>query len=201
MKKLVIKTALITIACLLVLAILIYGILAIFSPKTLATVYQNFGNDSLSVKYTEKQYNKTKDIEDLYLLCVKLDYERDSEKTEEYTAILTSLTEYNGFCKEKDNEVGSVIKTHELIEGKFVCAVYKNGGIEKTVETAKGLICEEYSKYNCINTFIITFGEGLKGEEILKLKNCLIEIKMNFVYGESLANIENDINLLEEIAK
>ena len=56
MKKLVLKTVCITLAGILALGVILFGIFALISPKTIANVADKMGNYSVSVFYYEKAY-------------------------------------------------------------------------------------------------------------------------------------------------
>ena len=73
MKKLVLKTALITAGALVILFGIFCVVNLIFFPKSVANFFYSAGNYNASVKFYQKNYERTKAYEDLDLLCVKLD--------------------------------------------------------------------------------------------------------------------------------
>ena len=65
MQKLVLKTALITLASVLVLALLVYGVLSLFVPSAMVSLTDKLGMDGACARYSVSVYEKTGDIDDL----------------------------------------------------------------------------------------------------------------------------------------
>ena len=135
MKKLVLKTAAITLACVVGLTAIIFGIFALFIPKPLANLFDKLGWYSWSMSYYEKQYQKSNDVEDLYTVCLKVDQENDSERAEKYLAIIVGMDNFRDFCRSKDRK-GDALTTEEYLEAKYVNVVYRNKGIDEAMQKA-----------------------------------------------------------------
>ena len=164
MKKIVLKSALITLLCVAVLFALVYAALAIFSPVTLARFYGSTGAYSMSVKYYEKQYSKTNSTDDLYALCVKVDDFNDSARAEKYLTLFIDgdSAAFRSYCAGKDGSSAG-ITTREFCFGKLTCATYTEKGCADAVDCAKVLVGTDYTKYNPFNTLIhsgISFSAG-----------------------------------------
>ncbi len=173
MKKIIIKTALITLASIIGAILLTYLMIALISPKTMAEGYGKLGNYKLSVKYYEKQYNKTEEISDLYVLVTAIDEKQDYTKAQEYTAELISHPNFDKFCKIQDGvlnadgeeivnppEKTDGVTTKEFVYGKRAVALAKND-FSFAIEFCLSY-CEEagYTSYNPFRIIIIE----LKGE-------------------------------------
>jgi hypothetical protein len=102
MKKLVIKTASITLAVIIGIMALTFGALCLFAPKTVARLFDGAGGYSPSVFFYEKQYNKTQSTDDLYYLVLKLDDQKDPTKTREYLSVFLQLEDVEDYCKTFD---------------------------------------------------------------------------------------------------
>ncbi len=147
MKKLITKTALVTLCSILLLLSLLYGVFAIFFPKPLANAFWDMGSYHSAVVFYEKQYNKTQSLDDLHTLCVKLDAHKDSERVVEYASKFVGHEKFSTTCEGKDIEGG--VSSEDIIEGKFVCAYYlETKDIYTTVERAKSFVKNKYSEYN-----------------------------------------------------
>lgn len=154
MKKLVIKTALITLASVVGLIALLFGVFAIFIPKPLGDLFYNVGDYSTGMYYYEQQYNKTGSAEDLWTLCLKVDVYGDSLRAEKYLTAFKNQEEFEKYCNTLDKGNTDTFTTEEFIEGKLVCAIFKNKGIDKAIEKATECVTEnsmvggEYTQYN-----------------------------------------------------
>ncbi len=101
MRKLVIKTAVITLASLLVALAITFGAFALFAPRSLAGFFDGVGNYSASVFFYEKQYGNTEDFNDLVVLVDKIDDVSDGERAKKYLAILINHADFEEFCSNK----------------------------------------------------------------------------------------------------
>ena len=101
MKKLVIKTAVITLASILVALAITFGAFAMFAPRSLAVFFDGVGNYSASVFFYEKQYLKTENFSDLVELVNELDDANDSERAQKYLGILIAHEDFENFCANK----------------------------------------------------------------------------------------------------
>ena len=82
MKKLVVGTVLLSLAFILSSMLCAFGLATIFAPGRVGVVFDGVGAYSASVFFYEKQYKKTKDIDDLYVVVRKVDVENDSVRAE-----------------------------------------------------------------------------------------------------------------------
>ena len=146
LKKLVLKTIGITLAGIIALGVILFGIFALFSPKTIANVADKMGNYSVSVSFYEKNYNKTESLEDLYGLIVKLDAENDGARTAKYCKIMFK-PENSGkvavFMNKKDSELDkSAVKTKEYVYAKYAIGLASQNTLSKTNECMQ--VCFNY---------------------------------------------------------
>lgn len=149
LKKLVIKTAIITLASIIALMGLLYGVFALFIPKPLGDLFYKSGNYTAGMYYYEKQYNATKSTEDLWTLCLNVDVYGDSVRAEKYLTEFKSNPKFESNCAKLDEGNTDAMTTEEFIEGKLVCAIYINHGIDQAVSTA----------YDCVKAFDLVGGE------------------------------------------
>lgn len=186
MKKLVIKTVVITLAVVFVFTGITYVIFAAANPFALAKFYDNTGNYSLTVKYLEKNYKKSNSYEDLAYLCGKLDERSDAERTALYVDKFINDGDFDGYCSANGSDGGYAMTVEELYFGKLVVALYLNDGIDSAVAKA----CDYVDKYgytdsnpfyiliidgnekfdqsakNTIKTNIQSFTAGLEGSQL-----------------------------------
>ena len=68
MKKVVIKTALITLASIVLASGIFYGCLCVFAPKTLSNFYHNAGNEKLAYSFAKSTYEKNSCTANLFFV-------------------------------------------------------------------------------------------------------------------------------------
>lgn len=157
MKKLIIKTICFTLGAIMLLMGLLYGALAIFSPKTLANFFDGVGFERLALKNYEREYNKTEDILDLYELVVKLDEEKNAEKCEKYSLVLISSENFDALCALLDGE-DSTITTKEFVSSKYALALLYGGKFSDSANFAKDYFDE--NGYTSFSPFRVLVSEG-----------------------------------------
>ncbi len=172
MKKLVIKTAVITLAVIIALVGLLFGAFCLFSPVTLAKFFDGAGNYSLSVTFYEKQYKKTQDLSDLYVLSVKLDQGKDAQKTERYLSVFLTTDGVNDYCKKYD-DTNNAFTTYEYLNGKYVCALYSVKGIDQALDYLEESVCNEYNDYNGYSILLGEYSSTLSNQELNKILQSL----------------------------
>jgi len=121
LKKLVIKTVLITVAALIGAMALTFGAMAIFAPRSVAGFFDGVGNYSASVFFYEKEYEKTDDIEDLVVIIGKALANDDNEKAEKYTKELLEREDFSSYCLECDKD----LKQGEMTTEEYYNVLYK----------------------------------------------------------------------------
>ena len=93
-KESVLGSVIITSAVMVAIIFVVYLFIALFSPITLAHMYNNI-NHNLSLKYYEKVYLKSKELDDLYNLVNKsIEFDND-DKLVKYYPILESHEDYD----------------------------------------------------------------------------------------------------------
>ena len=152
MKKLILKTTAITLASIILVTSITFGIFVLFFPASLAKMFKSLGGESVAIYYYEKQYEKTDDINDLYTLCIESFNNKDYERAELYFTILIQKEGFNRICVIKDAERNnSVISTKEICHGALARATYETKGLDRALSVSRALInaygYSEYSPY------------------------------------------------------
>ena len=194
-KKLVIKTICFTLGGIMLLMGLLYGALAIFSPKTLANFFDGIGFERLALKNYEREYNKTEDILDLYELVVKFDEEENAEKCEKYALALISIDNFDTLCALLDGENASVT-TKEFVNSKYALSLFYGDKFSDSVNFAKEYF--DANGYTSFSPFRVLVAEG-KAVFSAEQKQSLVE-KLNEAFSVATpseqALITSDINSL-----
>ena len=117
MNKLIIKTAVATLVSVLAVGLISLIVLTCFFPKTLADFNYKLGNEKLSIYYSELNYKKTGDIEDLEELIAKIHEAEHYEKCVDYSNKMLENEEY--FEGKEDYKA--------YIVSELAVALYKTG--------------------------------------------------------------------------
>ena len=157
MKKLVIKTALITLASIVALMAILFGVFALFFPKTLATSFDKAGSYGASMYFYEKQYEKSSSMDDLYTLCVKVNPYTDGQRAEKYLTEFAEKSNFYSYCRNLDS--GEVVSNEEYFEGKLVTVLYLKGGVDAGIPKAIQFIREGNKKYTEYNPFFMLYSD------------------------------------------
>jgi len=199
LKKLIIKTSLITLAVTLCALMITFGALALFAPKTVAGIFDGVGGYSASVFFYEKQYNKSGEIDDLAVLVDKIDEDKEPLKAEKYIETLISREDFATYCEEQDKSKPA-IKTKEYYYGNYVLVLIENGRFDKALE-----VCNEqahgsgkYTKDNPYRVIISEVAGELSLDNLKTLRNKL-NYEKYYQTGELLELLKSDINELDAI--
>ena len=134
MKKVIIKTALITLASIIAFCLLLGGVFLVFMPNKVADFYQSVGEVEKTLEYREKAFDNRKDGESLKRLLVACVNAKNDEKLITYFALYTQSDNF-------------VIDKAEIISvaGSYCVALAKKGETENSLKTA-GEYSLPYSK-------------------------------------------------------
>ena len=197
MKKLVLKTVLITLAAIIATTCALYGALAFFSPKTLAEFWNNAGNYAVSVKYYEKQYEKSGEISDLAGLCAKLDVKNDSAKAVKYLTLFTGSERFSTFCEQEDKSSGYKMTSYEYYYGIFTVAHYYQNGLSSAITVAKKAVNGGYTEYNAFYVLLSEVGLTKDGGNAVATE--ISAIKETLSDETEIGFAERDINIANAI--
>ena len=128
MKNLVIKTAIITLASIVSIMAVTFGALCVFTPKTVAGIFENLGSKSASVFFYQKQYQKTNEIDDLIVVIDCAYLMEDLVLQEKYIKELINHDDFSSYCQKQDAENQGKISTQEYYEGYYDAVVKKLNG-------------------------------------------------------------------------
>ena len=134
MKKVIIKTAIITLASIIAFCILLGSVFLVFMPNKVADFYQSVGEIEKTLEYREKAFNKLEDSESLKLLLIACVNAKNDEKLINYFTVYT----------QSDN---LIINKSEIVSvaGNYCVALSKKGETEKALKMA-GEYSLPYSK-------------------------------------------------------
>ncbi|MBQ9485320.1 MAG: hypothetical protein IJU83_00620 [Clostridia bacterium] len=196
MKKLIIKTALITVAAVIAFCVVLYGCLAFFTPKTIADGWAFAGNYSIAVKYYEKQYEKTKSENDLAVLCVKVDEVNDATRAAKYLAVFTASGGFETYCLNEGENHGYAISAREFYFGKYAVSAYYADGIDAAITVAENSVSVGYTESNAFYIMLIEI-KSLSHEDGVKIAAAINGIKSGLTDSAEIGFADRDIGYAE----
>ena len=156
MKKLVIKTTLITLASLIGAMAITFGAVALFAPGFTAGIFNGVGNYSATVFFYEKQYAKTQSVIDLMVLVDKVDYENDSVRAEKYLELLVNHKDFD----KVSNVEGSTVSEKEFYVSNYALVLAKNDKFADALSVSSEFVKENgYTNYNPYRILIYDYTE------------------------------------------
>ena len=197
MKNLVLKTVIMTFTVIITVIAVIYACFALFSPKTLAKFWEDAGNYSVSVKYYEKQYEKSGDIADLANLCAKLEVKSDSKRAAKYLAIFTDDENFSAFCEQEDKAGGYKFTSYEYYYGIFTVANFYENGLSVAIGTAKKAVQAGYTEHNAF--YVLLSETPLTKEDGTIIKAEISVIKETLSKDTEKGFAERDIKIADAI--
>ncbi|MBO5888765.1 MAG: hypothetical protein J6Q58_01335 [Clostridia bacterium] len=129
MKKLIIKTSIITLAIILTVGFALYGLLGLLYPSAIASMAFRLNDKETCISYSEKQYEKTNSVSDLAILTERTVWANEYDLTVKYSSILLSHNDFEDYIKSKpsyDNYIACC-----LVE-----ALYLTSNINKAIDVA-----------------------------------------------------------------
>ena len=198
MRKLIVKTAVITFAAVIAFCAVLYGCLAAFTPKTLADGWASAGNYGIAVKYYEKQYQKTESENDLAALCVKVDEVNDAKRAEKYLAAFTASDGFETYCLNEGENLGYAISAREFYFGKYAVAAYYADGIDAAITVAKKAVFSAYTENNAFYIMLIEI-KTLSHEDGVKISAAINTIKSELTDPKEIDSADRDIAYAESI--
>ena len=159
MKKLILKTALLTLATLICLSAMLYGFFALFFPVKIANLLDGLGREDVAIAYYELEYQKTSEIDDLVNICTRLDARNDSHKAQKYLEALVEHEEFEEFCSKRDKENKNPLTSRDFFYGKLFIATKVCDGIDEAIAVGEDAINIGHNQYNEYNPFRIALNE------------------------------------------
>lgn len=150
MKKLIIKTCILTLIIILAVGFSVFGLISITSPKIIANSAFRLNAKTTCINYSVKQYEKTESVADLAVLVERTAWANDYELTAKYAPILLSNGDFSDYVLE-NKDAGY----EKYIASLFVESLYKTGNKNKSIEVAFSYYSGE-SGSNTVRIIILT---------------------------------------------
>lgn len=146
MRKLVLKTALITLGVVLVLAVAAFGVISLCAPAVMCDFTLSLGMESVSADYAYQEYQRSDDL--AYLArSVELAAGRNDAKAEERFDLLYAAEGFDEMCAARDaQQTSSDIRLgsyHDYLCGVGACVKYRLADTQEEKEAALLLAAAE----------------------------------------------------------
>ena len=148
MKKLVLKTSIIALSIIIALTFLVFAIIAIASPLTIANASFRVGNKNLTVTYTEKHYLKTLEVDDLALLIERGIWANNDDIVIKYTPKLIYSEDFEEFAKTQSGDYTN------YIANSYVTSLYNKGETAKAIGVAFQYVDPNFTLPNPVTTLV-----------------------------------------------
>lgn len=151
LKKIIIKSAFITLGILAGCAVLVFAVLSLGFPSTVARWSYQLGNYGMATKYAALYYSYTGETEDL-ALCAE--YSIISGKDSyiiKYCEKLIDRDDFAQYCAEYDAAITEAYPSlkysyRQDIYGKLAQAYYSSGDMQSAIGTAVEAVAEDYDR-------------------------------------------------------
>ncbi len=161
MKKLILKTVAITLACIIGLCGLLFGAFILFCPHVLGKVSNDLGNESAAAYFYKLQCDKTGSCNDIAQYIYTLPSNGDQAKIEKYSLKMIENEGFEDYTSGKGAQIfGSDLAAKEYFYQKSAVASFMvstsetgDGDISKALNTCK-IFVEKYG-YTKANPFRI----------------------------------------------
>lgn len=194
MKKLVMKTIGITVASILAVLLIIYGIMALGFPKNLASFYDGLGKNKSATNFMAKAYERSGDISDLDQTCVYAIKTGDNGLIAEYLGKLVGNDGFKDYCNATDKGV----EYYDFMASKYIVGYYHVNSTDGDIVDKAFLLTDDYRNGSCAYTLIRTIIGGNKDKESINLFKEKLNSAMPNYSQQSKILAENDLAFINE---
>ncbi len=206
MKKLVIKTIFITVAVILALCITVMSAFCVFKPKVIAKMFDFLDNYNATQYFYQRQYEKTGDINELFVLIDNAYEEQDIVGLRNYVGALISHNDFKAYCQDQNTGLEPHdMQTEEYYASFYAELIFMTDGFIKAVQfsrtyvvRADGSVYMGYTQFNPFRTLVEKKAE-LSHEQKQELIDQLLNIKNKITDSAQLDYILEDIEYINKL--
>lgn len=201
MKKLILKTALITLGVALVISISVFGIVSFCAPVAMMKLTASLGMESISGDYAYQEYQQSQNITYLALSFeIAADCKNDSVAQTRFEELIAH-EEFEAYCAEQDaltDQAVSEISYRSYIYGKGICVKYRLARTQEEKEEVYEYALQETPSFEAWNPVFFLSLEAVEAEDTSFCQYLLQNIpNAGFEETQSYLSI---ISILEEFA-
>lgn len=168
MKKLILKTALITLGVALVVSISVFGIVSFCAPVAMMKLTASLGMESISGDYAYQEYQQSQDIS---YLALSFEIAADCQNDSVAQARFDELIVHDGFeayCTEQDavtDQTVSALSYRNYIYGKGVCVKYRLARTQDAKEAVYEYALQETPSFEAWNPVFFLSLEAVEAKD------------------------------------
>lgn len=205
MGKLIAKTAAITLACIIALALILFGVFTIFFPSVMLNITDFCGMKKVCAQYAVSVYSRSKDIDDLSVVVERGYAAKSWDIVSKYGEKLTARADFTEFCEaedEKNASDGAQTQSSyaQYLTGMIAVGEYRTGDQSAAIETAFSLNRGAFSQNNAVWTLAMAAVERKDGEFASRiLAECENQLSgADFDKEEDVTNLQTLIAILRD---
>ena len=198
MKKLVGRTIGITLAAVLGFFAVFSGIIVLFCPNVYGRIFSNLGCYSSSTWCFERQYNITKNTNDLAVLVLNLSEEDD--RLNEYSYLLITDSNYSDYISSNAQKYFiTEEKAEEYFYSKCAVAKFDANDFQGAMTVITSFYTKfGYTKYSPMRNLIAKRLNNFTESQVEIITQKINSLKSQLV-GEQLSFAESDLTMLNSI--
>ena len=152
--KLIVKTAICTLAVLIGLALILFGAVSLAAPAAMLSVADDLGMEKLAASYSVAVYEKTSGVDDLAEAVERNYAAGEYSVCAEYGSLFLKDPGFSDYCAARDRAAGSAEgitgSYSQYASGIVASAQYWTGKKELSLSTAFGAIGETFPQNNAV---------------------------------------------------
>ena len=150
--KLIAKTAGITLAAIVALALVLLGMFSWFAPGIMVTITENLGLEGACASYSISVYERSGDIDDLAVAVERCYNVGDYENAASYGSELLSDEGFDDYCAKRDNEITSdyIGDTDQYLIGIVAESLYRTNQKENALNLVSAAANNEFRTNSAI---------------------------------------------------
>lgn len=204
--KLIAKTAAVTLACIIALMLVLFGVFTVLFPSVMLRITDLCGMEKACTQYAVSVYSRSKEIDDLANV-VERGYVSASWKiVSEYGEKLLARADFYDYCAAEDEksdaeEDGRITSSYaQYMTGLVSVGKYRTGDGKGAMETAFLLNRNSFPENNAVVTLamsVIERGDAVFASELLS--ECKAQMdKVDFDKEQDVQNLQTMISILED---
>ncbi len=165
MGKVVLKTALKVVAAILAALVLAFGVMSLAFPRTMAQIFENFGNYSMATGYASLSYTYYGEAEDLGRCFEYSVFSYNDGDAISYGEKLIEHEKFGELCEERKS---TGIDYKQFVYGNISAAKYRKGDLDGAIATALSGDAENVNAFGTLTIAVVKANDKTAANRILE---------------------------------
>ena len=197
MKRFLLKVVGITLAGILVFIGAAFAVLYIFTPRTLAGIYDGLGGYGAAASLMYKEYRSSDKISDLDATCRYALKHGDDEKIALYLGYMTKRADFEDYCNADE---GLSVGYYDFLCSEYVVSAYKTESDTDGVILIADALTKTYGKGSALHALAVAVAVNSDKATAAKVRSA-VAARADKAEGEEKLAIESDIEHLDEFLR